>query len=85
MKLRFVAEAILLRETKVSFVANSAVAPHCHRHFFKRNSCKRVPLFFRVWRVNRIFARWQTKILLLASPADYSLDSVGGPPLPTRS
>ena len=26
----------LLRETKVSFVASSAVAPHCHRHFFLR-------------------------------------------------
>ena len=76
----------LLRETKVSFVASSAVAPHCHRHFFLRGILAKEFLSFSVFvRVNRIFARWQTKILLLASPAGDSLDSVGEPPLPTRS
>ena len=36
----------LLWEHKCSVVASNAVAPRCHRRFFrKRNSCKRVTLF----------------------------------------
>ena len=47
-----------------------------------RNSCKRVSRFFAFERVKRIFAKWQTKILLFASPAGDSLDSVGDPLFP---